>query len=84
MAETKLPPQNLEAEQSVIGALLIDKDAIIKIAPFLHSNHFYKPTHADIYTAILSLYEKRQPIDLVTLTDELKLNNKYEFVGGSG
>lgn len=82
--ESRIPPQNLEVEQSVLGALLIDKDAIVKIAGFLKPDHFYKLTHAEIYTAILALYEKRQPVDLVTLTDELKSKEKYDFVGGAG
>lgn len=84
MSETKVPPQNLEAEQSILGALLIDKDAIVKIAGFLKPDHFYKPVHGEIFSAILALYEKRQPVDLVTLTDELKSMQKYDFVGGAG
>lgn len=82
--ESKIPPQNIESEQSVLGAMLIDKDAIVKVAGFLYPEHFYKAAHSEIYRAILSLYEKRQPADLVTLTDELKSGNKYEEVGGAG
>lgn len=84
MPEDRIPPQNLEAEQAVLGSMLIDKDAVVKIAQFLKPDHFYKLTHAEIYSGILSLYEKRQPADLVTLTDELKQRDKFEFVGGSG
>ena len=80
----RTPPQNIEAEQSVLGALLIDKDAIVKVAEFLSAEHFYRDVHAEIYNAVLSLYEKREPSDIVTVTDELKLRGVYEEVGGSG
>lgn len=80
----KLPPQNLEAEQSVLGSLLIDKDAIVKVAEFLLPSHFYREAHAEIYNAILALYEKREPADIVTVTDELKLRGTYEAAGGAG
>ncbi len=80
----KLPPQNLEAEQSVLGSLLIDKDAIVKVAESLLSSHFYRDAHAEIYNAVLSLYEKREPSDIVTVTDELKLRGTYEMAGGAG
>lgn len=82
--KAKIPPQNTEAEQSVLGSLLIDKDAIVRVAEFLKPEHFYKEQHAVIYSAILALYEKRQPADLVTVTDELKRVDKYDFAGGTG
>lgn len=80
----KLPPQNIEAEQSLLGALLIDKDAIVQVAEFLHPNHFYRTEqHGSIYEAMQSLFERREPIDLVTLTEELKKKGTYDKVGGS-
>src|SRR5579864_6525031 len=80
----KLPPQNIEAEQSLLGSLLIDKDAIIKVAEILHSNDFYRSDqHGKIYDAILELYEKREPIDLVTVTEKLKQSGSLDIVGGS-
>lgn len=82
--EAKIPPQNVEAEQSVLGSLLIDKDSIIKIAQDLRPEHFYREQHAEIYRAILTLFEKRQPADLVTVTDVLKKNNALELAGGAG
>lgn len=82
--EGKVPPQNVEAEQSVLGSLLIDKDAIIKIAQDLKPEHFYREQHAEIYRAILTLFEKRQPADLVTVIDVLKKNNTLELAGGAG
>ncbi len=81
---TKLPPQNIEAEQSLLGALLIDKDSIVRISEILHPSNFYRTQqHAPIYEAIQSLFEKRQPIDLVTVTEELKRKGFYDKVGGS-
>ncbi len=84
MPETRLPPQNLEAEQSVLGALMIDKDAIIKVAEFLRPEHFYHEHHATIYKACLALYEKREPIDIITVPDELRRMNRLTEVGGTG
>jgi len=83
MAETKIPPHNEEAEQSVLGSVLIDKDAIISVAEFLKPECFYKDSHGKIYAAILRLYEKREPIDLVTLTQELKSSGDFEKAGGT-
>jgi replicative DNA helicase len=84
MTEQRLPPQNLEAEQSVLGALLIDKDAIVKVAEFLRPEHFYKDAHGHIYEAILSLYERREPADIVTVPEELKKKKLLSKVGGVG
>jgi replicative DNA helicase len=83
MAETKVPPQNLEAEQSVLGALLIDKDGVVVVSEFLRPEHFYKEAHGQIYKSILSLFEKREPIDIVTLSQELKEEGIYDEIGGS-
>ncbi len=81
---TKLPPQNIEAEQSLLGSLLIDKDSIIRVSEILHQSNFYRTQqHGPIYEAIQSLYEKREPIDLVTVTEELKRKGYYDKVGGS-
>ncbi len=82
-APLKLPPQNLEAEESVLGALMIDKDAIVKVADILGAQDFYKPQNAKVYEAILALYEKRQPIDILAVTARLKDDNALEGVGGS-
>lgn len=80
----KLPPQNIEAEQSLLGALLIDKDAIVSVAEILRIDHFYKSEqHGSIYSAILELFEKREPIDLVTVTEKLKQSGYLDRVGGS-
>lgn len=80
----KLPPQNIEAEQSLLGALLIDKDAIVNIAEVLHPLHFYRTEqHGQIYEAILELFERREPVDLVTVTERLKAKGALDKVGGS-
>ena len=79
----RVPPQNLEAEQSVLGALLLDKDAMIKVVDFLLPEDFYQESHALIYRAMLSLYEKKMPIDVITLTDQLEKTNLLETVGGA-
>jgi replicative DNA helicase len=82
MSLDRLPPQNIEAEQSVLGSLLIDREAIIKVAPFLQRDDFYREAHALIYTAIVDLHERRQPADFVTLSDELERRAQLEPVGG--
>ncbi|HUV72086.1 MAG TPA: replicative DNA helicase [Clostridia bacterium] len=83
MADIKVPPHSQEAEASVLGAVLIDKDAIIAVAEFLRPEHFYEEVHGLIFKAVLDLYEERSPIDIVTLTDRLKKNGDLTKVGGS-
>ncbi len=78
----KLPPQNIEAEQSVLGALLIDPDAMIKIGDILSPEDFYKNIHQIIYQSILDLFDKREPIDLLSLTNKLDESNQLALVGG--
>ena len=82
-AAGKLPPQNLEAETSLLGSLLIDKEAIIKIADIVTPEDFYDNRNAIVFSAIIDLYEKRQPLDLVTLTNKLRDVEELERVGGS-
>ncbi len=79
----KLPPQNQEAEQSVLGSILIDKNAITKVADILAPSDFYNPIHEKIFEAILELYEKHQPIDIMTLTNRLKEKELLKDIGGS-
>ena len=83
MVVDRLPPQNIEAEQSVLGSLLIDSDAIIRTAPFLRAEDFYRETHSLVYQAILDLHERREPADFITLCDELERRNQLEEVGGA-
>jgi replicative DNA helicase len=79
----KLPPHSLEAEQSLLGSLLIDRDAIIKVAPFLRPDDFYREAHARVYEAILDLYNRREPPDLVTVHEELSRRGYAEQIGGA-
>ena len=79
----KLPPQNTEAEASLLGALLIDSDAVVKISNSISANDFYDEKHQRIYEAINNLYEKHSPIDVLTLSNQLKSNGFLDFVGGS-
>ncbi len=79
----KLPPQNLEAEQSVLGALLIDKMTIANVADIVTADDFYKPAHEKIYNCIIDLYQKNQPIDLLSLTSLLTERNELKDIGGS-
>lgn len=76
------PPQNIEAEASLLGALLIDSDAIVKIADNLVPEDFFDPRHKHIYDAIKQLYERHEAIDVLTLTDRLKNNGYLDAVGG--
>ena len=77
-----VPPHDTDAEKSVLGALLIDKDAVVKIVEFLRPKHFYKSAHEYIYQAILNLYETREPADLITVPGELKKLGVLEDCGG--
>jgi replicative DNA helicase len=82
LANVNIPPQNTEAEVSVLGAVLLDKDAIIKIADIVSVDDFYKDAHGKIYQAMLSLYEHREPIDVITLTNKLEDMNELDRIGG--
>jgi len=79
---TKQPPQNTEAEASLLGALLIDSDAIVKIADSITSQDFYEPRHQRIYSAIAQLYDRKESIDVLTLADRLKNDGYLKDVGG--
>jgi replicative DNA helicase len=78
----RLPPQNVEAEQSVLGAIILDNESLPKVIEILSTDDFYRETHRRLYGAILSLFEKNEPIDIVTLTDYLRRINELESVGG--
>jgi len=81
--DLKLPPQDTEAEQSVLGALMIDKDAIFVVADTLVPQDFYKKAHSVIYEAISKLWEKHEPIDILSVTSELKKTDALKDVGGA-
>lgn len=84
MPETIQVPSDIEAEKSLLGCLLIDPDAVIKIADFLLSRDFYKLEHQRIYTACLELFEKREPVDLLSISSRLKEKKQLEDIGGRG
>jgi len=79
----KLPPQNIPAEQCLLGCLMLDKDAIIKIADYIKADDFYKNNHQEIYQAISELYQKGEPIDILSVSSRLKERGKLEEIGGS-
>ena len=79
----KLPPQNLEAEQSVLGAILIENTALLKCIEIITPEDFYRESHRKIYNAMLDLFDKSEAIDLVTLTEHLTKKNAIEVVGGA-
>ncbi len=78
----RVPPQNVEVEQSLLGCMLVDKDAIIAVSGWLAPDHFYDDRHVQIYSNILDLFNEGLPVDLITLTDKLKKQKKLSAVGG--
>lgn len=79
----KLPPQSLDAEESVLGALMMDKDAVVRVVDILRPEDFYKRAHQIIYSAMLALYEKSEPIDALSLSNKLKETSELETIGGT-
>jgi len=79
----KLPPQNLEAEQTVLGAIMLENTALYKTVEILKSEDFYRGSHRKIYRGMLELLEKNEPIDIITLSDHLRKKNELEEVGGA-
>ncbi|MCX6704795.1 MAG: replicative DNA helicase, partial [Candidatus Woesebacteria bacterium] len=82
-SKVRVPPHSQEAEESVLGAMLIDKDAVIAVAEFLLPEDFYDERLRDIYQACLDLYEARTPIDVLTVTERLKKRKSLKSVGSS-
>lgn len=82
-AMEKLPPQNVEAEVSVLGSILLDKEAIIKVADILVPDDFYNDSHRLIFDTMLWLYEHHQPIDVITLTNKLNEKGELADIGGA-
>ncbi|MBS4534417.1 replicative DNA helicase [Clostridium sp. D2Q-14] len=79
-----IPPNSLEAEQSVLGAMILDKDAIISATEILRAEDFYKEANGEIYETILEIYNRNEPVDLITLSEELRKRDTLEAVGGVG
>ena len=83
MAIDRLPPQNIEAEQSVLGSLLIDPDAVSRIGAMLKAHDFYRESHRAIYDAVLNLHEHNEVVDFITVSDELSRRGELEEAGGA-
>lgn len=79
----KLPPQDIEAEKSVLGGLMLDKNAIVRVADLLEVQDFYQPAHQKIYSAALELFSASEPIDILTITSRLKHKKELDDIGGS-
>ena len=78
----KIPPHNEEAEKSILGASLLSKDALINIMDIVKPRDFYSEMHKEIFTAIRELYSRNEPVDTLTVSEELKKRNSLEMVGG--
>lgn len=77
-----VPPQSIPLEEAVLGAIMIDRNAIIKVLDVVNSSSFYKPSHGIVFSAFTRLFEKGQPIDLLTTTEELRRSGELESIGG--
>ncbi len=82
MDQQRLPPQNIEAEQSVLGAMFLDKEAIAQAGECLTADDFYREAHKLIFAAMMELYDKNKAVDLITVTDALRENGRLEDIGG--
>lgn len=78
-----IPPQNIEAEKSLLGSLLLDRDAMIKVADLVKADDFYEERHRTIFQAMLDLYEKQRPLDIITMTSILRDRKELENIGGA-
>ena len=83
MAVTRIPPHNIEAEQAVLGALLIDQEVMTLVSQLVSPEHFYDANNKSIFEAMRELYEERKPIDILTLTTILKKKKVYDKIGGT-
>lgn len=80
----RVPPQNLDAEQGVLGSMLLDRDAIARVVELIRPEDFYRDAHRRIYEAIADLFERGEPVDLITVTDRLRDKGQLDDVGGAG
>jgi replicative DNA helicase len=81
--DTKVPPQNLQAEASLLGSILLDAEAFTKVADHISEDSFYEQRHQTIFKNMATLYEKQRPIDVLTVSEQLESNDQLEIVGGS-
>lgn len=82
MENLRVPPHNIDAEQSVLGAMLLDKNAIAEVTEVLNGSEFYRESHNQLFNAIVELYDRDEPVDMVTLVDFLRTKSLLESVGG--
>lgn len=78
----RIPPHNIEAEQSVIGCVILDKEVIPSVTEILRKDDFYREDHREIYDAVLDLYQRAEPVDLITVSEQLKARGTLDKVGG--
>jgi len=78
----RIPPHSIDAEQSILGSILLDKDAVVSVSEVIKPEDFYKEAHKEIYEAVLSLYRNSEPIDIITLTEEMKKRSTLDMAGG--
>jgi len=83
LSSHKIPPQNMEAEQSVLGGILIENEAINRVTEILAPEDFYRDTHRKIFNALIDLFERNEPADLITMTNELRKKGELDAVGGA-
>ena len=79
----RIPPQNIEIEKNILGSLMLEKDAITTVIDILHPSTFYDPANRDVFIAILDLFTNNCPIDINTVINQLKKNDKLDSVGGA-
>ena len=80
--EGRVPPQAVEVEQAVLGAMLIEKEAVPKALEVLDQDSFYRDAHAKIFQAMIALFDKSEPIDVTTVSEELRRRSQFDAVGG--
>ena len=82
-AVERVPPHNLDAEQSALGSMMLERSALEKAQEILSEEDFYRPAHQQVFDALVSLSEKDEPADLITLQEELRSRGKLDGVGGT-
>ncbi len=80
----RIPPHSIDAEKSVLGSVILDKSALIEVVEILKPDDFYSQMHKEIYEAVVDLYRKNEPVDILTLAEALKMRKTLEMVGGRG
>lgn len=83
MMAPHIPPHSIEAEQSVLGSIMLDANALVKVVDFLRPRDFYRKTHQTVYEGMIEIFERGEPIDLLSITNKLKEKNVLEHVGGA-